>query len=152
MKVLGIRIDPQKPRYAVVEKDGNNFSLLNATDESRLVFPANIDAPDQRANWLFRELERIIHAHPGIDKVCIKTNEYTQNDTKAKRGSAHLEGVVLLFCAQKNIPVDAKIYASLATNSASVQGHAENRVGKTDKYWDKKMADAIVAAWMGARS
>lgn len=85
MKVLGIRIDPQKPRYAVVEKDGDDFVLLNADGESRLVFPANLDAPEKRANWLYRELERIIHDHPDIEKICVKTNEYTQNDTKAKR-------------------------------------------------------------------
>ena len=46
-------------------------------------------------------------------------------------------------------PVATKIYASLATRSA-VKEHAIERVGQTTRYWDTKMADAIIAAWWGA--
>ena len=102
--------------------------------------------------WLYQELERIYHDHQDLDKVCIKTNEYTQKDSKAKRDSAYLEGVVLLFCKKNNIPVTVKIYASLSTRSADVKHHAEQRVGCTDKYWDTKAADAVIAAWDGARN
>jgi hypothetical protein len=49
------------------------------------------------------------------------------------------------------IPVDIKIYGSMSTTSADTKRHAEDRVGKTDKYWDTKMADAVNAAWWGAR-
>ena len=152
MKVLGIRVDPKKTRYALVEYDGTNFSLLNAANESRLIYPANITDSVGKVDWLYRELGRMIRENGNIEKICIKTNEYTQSDTKAKRVSAHLEGVIILFCAQNNIPVDIKTYASLGTRSKEVRDHAEQRVGKTDKYWDTKMADAVIAAWKGAKS
>lgn len=152
MKVLGIRVDAQKTRYAIVESDGKTFTLLNGTGESRLVYPANVGDPDEKVDWLYREFERVFHENPDIDKVCIKTNEYTRSDSKAKRESAYLEGAVLLFCRQKAIPVTVKIYASLATRSADVKRHAEQRVDRTAKYWDTKMADAVIVAWMGARA
>ena len=108
--------------------------------------------PDEKVEWLYRELDRVFHEHQDIIKVCIKTNEYTQSDSKAKRESAYLEGSVLLFCRHNNIPVSVKIYASLATRSADVKRHAEQRVGRTEKYWDTKMADAVVAAWRGVHN
>jgi len=152
MKVLGIRVDPKKARYALVDYDGANFMLINAEAESRLSYPANVSEPDEKVDWLYRELERVLHENQDIEKVCIKTNEYTQSDSKSKRESAYLEGAVLLFCRQKNLPVAVKIYASLATRSADVKAHAEHRVGRTAKYWDTKMADAVIAAWHGARA
>lgn len=152
MKVLGIRVDPKKTRYALVEYDGTNFSLLNADAESRLIYPANIVESDEKVDWLYRELERVLHEHQDIEKICIKTNEYTQSDSKSKRESAYLEGVILLFCRQKGIPVTVKIYGSLGTKSADVRNHAEHRVGRTVKYWDAKIADAVIAAWKGAQN
>jgi len=152
MKVLGIRVDPQKTRYALIDYDGNDFTLLNSDTESRLLYPANVTAPDEKVAWLYQELARIFHEHQDIKKVCIKTNEYTKSDNKSKRESAYLEGTALLFCRQKNIPVIVKIYASLSTRSADVKNHAEQRVGRTVKCWDTKMADAVIAAWHGACS
>ncbi|MCB1701740.1 MAG: hypothetical protein KDI14_12990 [Halioglobus sp.] len=152
MKVLGIRVDPKKTMYALVEYDGDDFTLSNATTEARLLYPANVSDPDEKVDWLYRELERVLHENQAIEKVCIKTNEYTQSDSKSKRESAYLEGAVLLFCRKNNLPVTVKIYASLATKSAEVKHHAEQRVGRTAKYWDSKMADAVIAAWNGARN
>ncbi len=151
MKVLGIRVEPKKTRYALVDYDGADFTLLNASEESRLSYPADVSDPDEKVDWLYRELVRLFHENQDIAKVCIKTNEYTQSDTKSKRETAYLEGAVLLFCRHKGLPVSTKIYASLATRSADVKTHAEQRVGRTTIYWDGKMADAVVAAWNGAR-
>jgi len=150
MKVLGIRVDPKKTRFALIDYDGNDFTLLNSDTESRLLYPASVSAPDEKVDWLYQELTRVLHEHQDIEKVCIKTNEYTQSDSKSKRESAYLEGAVLLFCRRKNIAVTVKIYASLSTRSADVKNHAEQRVGRTAKYWDTKMADAVIAAWHGA--
>jgi len=152
VKVLGFRADPNAPRYAIVQENGGNFSLLNNSGESRLLYPANLSTPTEKVDWLYRELERIFREHKDIEKVVVKSNEYTQSDTKAKRESAYAEAIVLLYCAQKQISVEAKIYASLGTNSSFVKDHAEKRVGRTVKYWDAKMADAVIAAWNGARS
>lgn len=151
MKAIGIRVDPKGARYAVIQHDGTSFTFVNANDETRLLYPANVSSPSQKVDWLYRELERVFRDHNNIEKVCIKTNEYTQSDSKAKRQSAYLEGVVLLFCTQNNLPVDVKIYASLGTKSVDVKTHAEQRVGRTPKYWDTKMADAVVVAWNGVK-
>jgi len=152
MKVLGFRADPSGPRYALVVNDGTTICLANADGETRLSYPANVASSAMKANWLYREIERIFRDHTDIARVVIKTNEYTQSDTKAKRESAYAEAILLLYCAQHNVPVEVKIYTSLGTKSGDVKAHAEARVGRTSKYWDAKMADAVVAGWSGARS
>jgi hypothetical protein len=152
MKVLGFRADPKGPRYAIVVNDGTAIGLANAAGETRLSYPAGVTSPSEKADWLYREIQRVFRDHPDIARVVVKTNEYTQSDSKARRESAYAEAMVLLYCAQHQIPVDVKIYASLGTNSASVKEHAEARVARTPKYWDAKMADAVVAAWNGARA
>lgn len=152
MKVLGFRADPAGPRYAIVVSDGTTFTLENAGSETRLSYPANITTGAEKAGWLYREIERVFRDHPGFTKVVIKTNEYTQSDSKAKRESAYAEAMLLLYCMQYQVPVEIKIYTSLGTKSGDVKAHAEARVGRTSKYWDAKMADAVVAGWSGARS
>ena len=148
MKILGFRSAPNMVRYALVDCDGVNATLLNANSENRLVYPAGMDALEDKLVWLSNEIDRIIHRNNGIDKAVIKSNEYI-TETKAKRASTYSDAVIMLCCAKAKIPVVAKIYGSLGTTSTKVQDHAEHRVGRTTKYWDKKMADAVVAAWSG---
>jgi len=151
MKILGFRSDPKAPRYAIVSDGAGGISLLNATGDNKLPIPAAIseEAEDQRINWLFNEIAQIFEAHPDIAKVVIKTNEYTRVDNKPKRKSAYLDAAVMLCAAKKGVPVEVKIYASMGTTSADTKRHAETRVGRTNKYWDTKMADAVNAAWWG---
>lgn len=153
MKVLGFRGDPKAPRYAVVSEDGGVFTLENAASDNKLLVPVSIteDADAERLEWMYREVLAIFDAHPGIAKVMIKQNEFTRQDTKAKRRSAYNDAAVVLACAHRGIPVEIKIYGSMATTSTDTKRHAEDRVGKTDKYWDTKMADAVNAAWWGLR-
>ena len=151
MKALGFRSDPNSPRYAVVNVDNGVFTLENADKDSKLSVPASIpeDADAERLGWMYREIIGIIESTPDIAIVMIKQNEFTQRDTKSKRRSAHYDAAVVLACAYKDIPVEIKIYASMPTTSANTMRHAESRVGKTSKYWDKKMADAVNVAWWG---
>lgn len=153
MKILGFRGDPKAPRYAVVSEDNGVLRLENAASDNKLLVPASIteDADAERLNWIYREVLAIFDAHPGITKVVIKQNEFTRQDTKAKRRSAYNDAAVILACAHRNIPVELKIYGSIGTTSADTKRHAEDRVGKTDKYWDTKMADAVNSAWWGLR-
>lgn len=153
MKVLGFRGDPKAPRYAVVSEDNSVFTLENAASDNKLLAPVSIteDADAERVNWMYREVLAIFDAHQGIAKVMIKQNEFTRLDTKAKRRSAYNDAAVILACAHRGIPVELKIYGSMGTTSADTKRHAEDRVGKTDKYWDSKMADAVNAAWWGLR-
>lgn len=154
MKVLGFRSDPKGPRYAVVSEENGVFTLENAASDNKLPVPASIteDADAERLEWVYREILAIFDAHPGVAKVLIKQNEFTRQDTKAKRKSAYSDAAVLLACAHRGIPVELKIYGSMATTSADTKRHAEDRVGKTEKYWDTKMADAVNAAWWGLRN
>lgn len=153
MKVLGFRGDPKAPRYAVLSADNGIYTLENAASDNKLLVPASIteEADAERLAWMYGEILAIFDAHPGIEKVLIKQNEFTRQDTKAKRRSAYIDAAVVLACAHRGIPVDIKIYGSMSTTSAYTKRHAEDRVGKTDKYWDTKMADAVNAAWWGAR-
>jgi len=150
MKILGFRSDPATPRYALVDGTANPLSLLNAVDESRLCFPADCTEDAAKVTWLYREFERIFHAHPDIERVVIKKGEFTQGDNNAKRTASYQEAALLLYCGLHNKPVTSKIYASLGTNSSSVLAHAVARVGQTTRYWNSKMADAVIAAWWGA--
>jgi len=151
MTVLGFRSDPNAPRYAIVSKVGGACTLENAASDNKLSVPSYIgeDADAERLKWLYSEILAVFDAYPSIAKVMIKQNEYTQSDTKAKRKSAHADAVVLLACAHRGIPVELKIYASMQTTSKDTKQYAETRVGKTDKYWNNKMADAVNAAWLG---
>ena len=154
MKVLGFRGDPKAPRYAVVSEDNGTFTLENTTSDSKLLVPASIsdEADAERLDWIYREVLAILDAHPDISKAVIKQNEFTRQDTKAKRRSAYNDAAVILACTHRNVPVEIKIYTSMATTSSDTKRHAEARVGKTDKYWDNKMADAVNAAWWGLRN
>ncbi len=98
MKVLGFRADPTGPRYAIVVNDGAAISLANAAGETRLSHPAGVTSPSEKANWLYREIARVFRDHADIARVVIKTNEYTQSDSKAKRESAYAEAMLLLYC------------------------------------------------------
>jgi hypothetical protein len=150
MKILGFRSDPSTPRYAIVDSSVTPPALLNADGESRLRFPADCTSEVAQVTWLYREFERIFHIHPDIDRVVIKKGEFTQGDNNAKRVASYQEAALLLYCGLHNKPVVSKIYASLSTRSVQVKDHAIARVGQTTRYWDGKMADAIIAAWWGA--
>jgi len=150
MKILGFRSDPNTPRYAIVDGATTPPTLLNADAECRLRFPADCNSETAQVTWLYREFERIFHIHPDIGRVVIKKGEFTQGDNNAKRIASYQEAALLLYCGLHNKPVVAKIYASLATRSAQVKDDAIARVGQTTRYWDGKMADAVVAAWWGA--
>lgn len=151
MKVLGFRSDPKAPRYAVVSDEGGQHTLENASGDNKLTVPASIaeEADAERVGWIYREILRIFDEHPEIAKVMIKANEFTQQDTKAKRRSTYNDAAVMLASAHRGIAVEVKIYASIPTTSADTKRHAETRVGRTKKFWDNKMADAVNVAWWG---
>jgi hypothetical protein len=147
--VLGFRSDPTTPRYALVDSATVPIVLLNADAESRLSFPADCTEDAGKVTWLYREFERIFHTHSEIDRVVIKKGEFTQGDNNAKRVASYQEAALLLYCGLHSKPVTTKIYASLGTRSTQVRDHAIARVGRTTRYWNTKMADAVVAAWWG---
>lgn len=150
MIILGFRSDPTAPRYALVDDATTPPLLTNSDSESRLSFPADCTEDAAKVTWLYREFERIFHAHPDIVRVVIKKGEFTQGDNNAKRIASYQEAALLLYCGLHKKLITTKIYGSLGTNSNSVLAHAAARVGKTTRYWNNKMADAVIAAWWGA--
>ena len=104
MQVMGVRVGPRRTRVAIVYHDkGAGYALLNSDTESRLVYPADLSGPADKTLWLYREMERLHHEHPELARVCIKTNEYTQTDSKSKRESAYLEAAVMVYWRQRSI-------------------------------------------------
>ena len=148
MTVLGIRINPTITRYALVKSVDGRCVLLNSEAESKLEYPSDMNTPESKVDWLYRELDQIIIENPDIKKVCVKINEYTRGENKSKRETSYLVGATLLCCYQKSIPVNMKIYRSIGIgiNNTNVVTHAEEQVGSRAKGWDTKIADAIVAA------
>lgn len=149
MRILGVRSASNCVRYAVVEWDGANAKLVNATGENRLIYPKGMSASEDRISWLMSEFERIFHHHGHFDRCVVKVSEFGRSESKGTRATAYADAVIFLVCNRSGVPVFGKTYASLKTKSGDVLSYAENSVGKTSAYWDKQMADAVAAAWFG---
>ena len=86
--------------------------------------------------------------YPDVAKVAIKMNQFGR-EKMANRFSTHMDGVVMLSAMQNCKPVATLLYASIqkGMSSKKVQAFAEDNVGRSDKYWNAQMADAVAAAW-----
>ena len=147
MKVLGIRASAQEVRYAILEKtEIGEIKFLNQDFEHRLKFPASIDDISQKLYWIKSEFDRIIRQSPNIDKIIIKMNEYAGTENGAKRETTYVDAVCLLSAAENNIPVERKLNSQIGSSAAKAKEYAEQRVGKTEYYWNNTIADAILAA------
>ena len=149
---IGFRTASDGVRYAVVVCSNTAVSLLNASEETRLLYPARTTSIQDKLTWLYGELNQIWQDHSDTQSIAIKTNEFGLSDTKAKRHSYFAEGVIALYFARKSINVDVFTYSGLPANSRNVRQIAENFVDRTTTYWDVKMADAVLVAWKGIRS
>lgn len=153
MQILGIRNSVNEIRYAIVEWDGANATLVNADDETKLKFPPAITDQAAKLIWAKTELERVLRNYPDIDSVIIKANEFSRQggDSSNARQSAYLDAVAQVVAAEHPKPVDVRTYRnkSLASKAAQAKGDAEARVGASSKYWNNQMADAVLAAYSG---
>lgn len=149
LKLLGIRTAPTQLRYALIEVDDGNCSLVNSNSESLIKVPAGMNDFSEMLSWQKDEIDRIIRQNQDVEKILLKIGEYGRSDTKSSRLAAYFDAVVILAAKEANIPVQTKIYNQLATKRNQVKGHAEERVGRTEKYWNEQIADSIVAAWSG---
>ena len=52
---------------------------------------------------------------------------------------------------EHNIPVFRKLNSQISSNATKAKEYAEQRVGKTEKYWNNTMADAILVAYWGLK-
>jgi hypothetical protein len=148
MQILGIRTASKCVRYAVVNWDGQDGTLVNDSDESRLNFPATMEEIADKLLWLKAELERIFRKYPDINHVAIKMNQFG-TEKMANRYSTHMDGAVMLASKMEGKPVSTLIYANIekGMSSKKIQDFSENKVGRSSKYWNAQMADAIAASW-----
>ena len=151
MRVLGIRVSPTETRYAVVERDDDDFEFVNRDGENRLVYPVAASGVEAKLAWLYDEIARILRGDGSIEQVCIKTPEYVRAENGSHRDGIRLEAAVMLAAAQAGKPVCSRLYSQLGTRRISVKEHAAQRVAAASVRWNEQMADAVVVAWSLAR-
>lgn len=148
--ILGIRISSTHIRYAILQCDAQSTRCINKDTEHKLVFPANFSDVTQKIHWIDGELKRILNIHQDISKIALKVNEYSRGSLKkSARETINMEGAIILTAQQSSIPIKMILYANMRPkqNSRSIKEQAELLTGRTNRYWDEKIADAIVAAF-----
>lgn len=147
MIVLGIRASAQEVRYAILEKNENNeIVFVNRDEENRLKYPSNISSVEDKLFWVKSEIDRILRIN-SIDKIVVKMNEYAGTENHSKRETTYVDAIIILSAKENNIEVERKLNSQISSTATRAKELAENRVGKTEKYWNNTMADAILAAF-----
>ncbi len=147
VKILGIRTAPKQLRFALVEIDDNTATLLNNDSESLIKVPAGIVEAKDIVHWQKSEIDRIIRQNPNVAFVALKTSEYARSDTKSTRLASYLDAAVLLAAKDAHKTIHLRLYSQIGATRKTVKERAEARVGRTDKYWNEQIADAIMVAW-----
>lgn len=148
MVVMGIRASAQEVRYAILDKNADkSIEFMNRTTENRLKYPANIDGVEEKLHWVKSEIDRILRQNDAINKIVIKTNEYAGTESSAKRETTYVDAVIMLSAYEHGLPVVRKLNSQIGSTAAKAKEYAERRVGKTDRYWNNTIADAILAAY-----
>lgn len=152
MKVLGVRASAQEIRYAILEKnEAGEIVFLNQSSEHRLKYPATALTISEKLLWVKGEFDRILRQVQGIDRIIIKTNEYAGTETSAKRETSFVDAICLLSAAEHNIDAERKLNSQIGSSASKAKEYAEQRIGKTEHYWNSTMADAILAAFWEVR-
>lgn len=151
MRIIGLRASAQEIRYAILDTDVNgNIVFVNKDLENRIKYPATIDKVEDKLHWVKSEIDRILRVNPTIEKVYLKTNEYG-TETATKRETTYIDSIFLLSAKEHNIPVEKKLNLQIESTASKAKEYAESRVGRTDKYWNNTMADAILVAYWGLK-
>ena len=152
LTVIGLRASAKEIRYAILDTDvDGNVLFINKDLENRIKYPANIDSIEDKLYWVKTEIDRILRVNQAIEKVYIKTNEYG-TETVTNRETTYIDAMFLLAAKEHNMPVKKKLNSQIASTASKAKEYAENRVGRTDKYWDNTMADAILVAYWGLKN
>lgn len=146
MKVLGIRNYSDGFRYCILEKNGDSISCLNLNGENKILVPKGI-GDNQFLVWYQDEMDRILDSHKDIDKVAIKHNENIKDCYSKLKRVMFMDCIASLESTRKNHLVNSYAYNQIHVNSKNVLERAESIVGKSQKYWDQKFADAIMVAY-----
>lgn len=147
MKLIGFRNSTTSLRYAVMEIEKDHIAFLNASDEHCIKYPKEIEDSAKKLEWLFDETCRILRKHPDTACCAIKVSEYGRVEKKSSRFTSHADAVTMLACAKGNKNIFDYVYSQLPTSSAKVKDYSESLAGRSDKYWDAQIADAIAVAY-----
>ena len=151
MSVIGLRATAQEIRYAILESDAvGNVIFANKNTENRIKYPATIDRVEDKLQWVKSEVDRVLRINPNIERIYVKMNEYG-TESSTKRETTYIDSMFLLSAKEHNLPIERKLNSQIASSAAQAKEHAERRVGKTDKYWNNAIADAILVAYWGLK-
>ena len=149
MSIIGLRASAQEIRYAVLDKDTNGVVVfLNKDTENRIKYPANIVKVEEKLLWVKSEIDRILRINSNIKRMYIKTNEYG-TESATKRETTYIDSIFLLVAKEHNLPVERRLNSQISSTANKAKELAEQRVARTDKYWNNTMADAILVAYWG---
>lgn len=146
-RVLGIRNYSEGFRYCILEKNETGVLFINKDSENKILKPKGGEVKALYL-WYQKEIKRILDTNKGIEGLAIKQNENNVQTCYSKiKDVMFFDCIATMSAYEKNVNVFSYVYNQLGTNSKEVMSLAESIVnGKTDKYWDEKIADAIVAA------
>lgn len=149
MKVLGIRNYSNGMRFCILTNEGvgGQIEFINLNKENKINKPQGYEGKELYL-WYQSEIERILDTNDGIEAIAIKQNENSVQSCYGK-----LKDVMFFDCIAsmsafcRDLGVESFVYNQLGVSSKTVKEQAETIIrGKTSKYWDEKIADAIVAA------
>lgn len=147
MKLIGFRNSTTSLRYAVLEQTDDNLSFVNSDSEHTIKYPTEYEDGPEKLNWLYDEVCRIFRKNSDIHSCGIKINEFGRSEKKVTRFTAHADAITTLACVKSGHSITEFLYSQLPTSSAKVKAYSEKLAGKTDKYWDTQIADAIAVAY-----
>lgn len=145
MKILGIRNYTGGFRYCIIEGNKDSYQCVNLNEENKVQIPKG-EEENAIFIWYKDEIERIINNNGLFDKIVIKQNENTPSRYSLLKQVMFFDCIATIVALEQNIQVDSFVYNNLKVNAKSVKQDAESKVGKSLKYWDTKIADAIVAS------
>jgi len=146
MKVIGIRNSPTAIRYCVLEKNGNDIVFVNQATENKIDIPKSLTTEFEKYSWIKSEFERVFDNQGPFSHVAIKQNENTPSRYTTLKPVIFIDCIATMVSIDKNIPFSFFNYNALGANSKESVTVAEGGVGRTNKHWDSKIADAILAA------
>lgn len=147
MKLIGFRNSTTSLRYAVLELADDNLSFVNSGSEHVINYPTEYEDGPEKLNWLYDEVCRILRKNSDIYSCGIKVSEFGRPEKKATRFTAHADAITTLACVKSGHSIAEFLYSQLPTSRAKVKEYSEKLAGKTDKYWDAQIADAIAVAF-----
>lgn len=147
LKILGVRCGNKSIRFALLEKNGDVITFLNANTEHELKIPRTMTDENDQIVWVSGEVERILRQNTDISKVCIKTAEFGRSETKTNRLIAYFDALVILASMKSNKAINTKLYTQIGVKRVDVKVRAEQLVGRTDTAWNEQIADAVCVAY-----